>query len=184
MATVPNPRTWTASELVTAAKLNADIRDSYNYFNSPPLCRLTKNALQTISENTTTAVTWQTEVIDRDGGHSTVTNTSRFTAVTAGWYHLRTSIHWDEGAFVKFKWADLTFRKNGTTSQSRAVSTQLATGNLFAVPHLTEGYMQLAVNDYVEVMVIHLQGGGSVDILASGGNTPGVSSFDIRWVST
>lgn len=183
MATVPNPRTWTSSELVTAAKLNADIRDSYNYFKSPPLCRLTKNAVQTISENTVTAVIWQTEVIDRDNGHSTVTNPSRYTAQTAGWYHLRTSIHWDEGGAFKFKWADLMFRKNGSTSQNRAVSTQLHTGNGFEIPHLTEGYMQLAVNDYVEVVVIHLQGGGSQNIWHVG-TSPGITSFDIRWVST
>ncbi|MGW0805277.1 hypothetical protein [Nonomuraea sp. NPDC002799] len=183
MATVPAPRTWTASELVTAAKLNTDIRDGFNFFRSPPICRLTKSGSQSIAENATTAVTWEVEVIDRDAGHSTVTNVSRYTAQTAGWYHLRASIQWEQSAFNKWKWADVMFRKNGGTSQNRSVSTQLHTANTFATPQLTEGLMQLNVSDYVEVMVIHLNGGGPQNILVSGGFSPGVSSFDIRWVS-
>ncbi|HEY9375048.1 hypothetical protein [Streptomyces sp.] len=178
MATVPNPRTWTSSEQVTAAKLNTDIRDSWNYFKAKPFCLLAKSADQSINVSSLTAITWDVELKDSDGGHSNVTNNSRYTAQTAGWYNVRCT------AFLipfSFTWADLTIRKNGTTQQSRATQIpSLGFGSL--APLLTEGYVQLAVNDYIEATVIMLSGSGNNGNVASG--QPWYTTrLQVEWVS-
>ena len=84
MATIPNPRTWGATEAVTAAKLNTDVRDGYNFLLATPRAVMRKTANQSIPNATLTAVTWDLEDVDTDGGHSNVTNNSRYTAQTAG----------------------------------------------------------------------------------------------------
>ncbi|WP_084963761.1 hypothetical protein [Thermoactinospora rubra] len=95
MATIPSPRTWTVGELVTAAKMNADLRDGLNFLLAPPLAALRKSVNQLIPQTSPTEVTWDVEDIDRDGGHSNVTNPSRYTAQTAGWYQVSVTILWD-----------------------------------------------------------------------------------------
>lgn len=188
MATVPSPRTWTSSEQVTAAKLNTDIRDSWNYFKAKPFCLLAKTVDQTINASALTAITWDVELKDSDAGHSNVTNNPRYTAQTAGWYSVRCTAYLVTlGApFFGFTWADLTIRKNGTTQQSR--STQIApfgAGNSFA-PLTTEGYVQLAVSDYIEAMIIMLDGSGNNgNVVAHELGTSWFSTrMQIEWVSS
>lgn len=179
MATLPSPRTWTSSEQVTAAKLNADIRDSFNFYKQPPLARLRKSASQSVPNSTSTVVTWDTEVIDRDAGHSNVTNNSRYTAQTAGWYHLRATLMWANNGWHP-SWQDLFFRKNGSAMQNRSV--RVAHETFFDAPHTAEGYMRLLVGDYVEVLTIILGSSGAVDIKPNSG-IPIYTTWDIRWVS-
>jgi hypothetical protein len=179
VATVPAPRTWTSSEQVTAAKLNTDIRDAFNFFKAPPMAVLRKSANQTIANNTTTAVIWDVEVLDRDGGHSNTTNNTRYTAQTTGWYHLRTIVYWSN-AGSQAAWHDLYFRKNGSTAQNRSVWVNR--GSLFDSPHSTEGYMRLVAGDYVEVMTILLNSPGSMAMQAYVG-LPTYTSLHIRWVA-
>lgn len=179
MATIPNPRTWGTSEQVTAAKLNADIRDSFNFYKAPPLARLRKSGDQFINNNTATAVTWDFEMFDRDSGHSNITNNSRYTAQTAGWYHLSANLQY-EHIVDKFVWADAYFRKNGSTIQNRSIC--ITNEPFFYLTHIIEGYMQLNVNDYVEVVVhLLLAPGNDNKVRASESNT--FSEFAIRWVT-
>ncbi|HEX4816709.1 MAG TPA: hypothetical protein VFV66_28540 [Nonomuraea sp.] len=177
MAVIPNPRTWGATEGVTAAKLNADIRDALNFYLAPPLARLRKSGTQSVPNNSVTAVTWDVEVIDRDGGHSNVTNPSRYTAQTAGWYHLRAGIVWSGSRNTG--WQDLYFRKNGigTTLQNRSVWVSHEDLFLNDSPHITEGYMSLGVGDYVEVVTIIQNSPAPVNI------TNNITSWEIRWVA-
>ena len=182
MATVPNPRTWTSSEQVTAAKLNTDIRDSWNFFKAKPFCLLAKTADQSINVSTTTAITWDVELKDSDGGHSNVTNNSRYTAQTAGWYSVRCNTLLVNFGFT---WADLTIRKNGTAHQSRSTQIpELGSGSIS--PLNTEGYVQLAVNDYIEMTIIMLTGAGNNgNVVAHELFTSWYSTrLQIEWVST
>lgn len=179
MATVPNPRTWGTSEQVTAAKLNADIRDSFNFFKAPPLARLRKSGDQFINNNTATAVIWDFEMFDRDNGHSNLTNNSRYTAQTAGWYHLSANLQY-ENRVGMFVWSDAYFRKNGSTIQNRTIS--IANYPYFWLTHIFEGYMQLNVNDYVEVVVHFLQAPDNSNRVRSSENNA-FSEFAIRWVT-
>jgi hypothetical protein len=86
MALVPSTRTWVAGEVVTDAYMNNTIRDPLNFLLARPIFKGYQTVAQSIPNNTFTAVTLDSEAVDSAGGHSTVTNTSRYTAVYAGWY--------------------------------------------------------------------------------------------------
>ena len=63
-------------------------------------CRLTKSAVQSLDNATSTAITWNTEDFDTDGFHSTVSNTSRITIPTGkdGKYLITSLIGFDENS--------------------------------------------------------------------------------------
>jgi hypothetical protein len=72
--------------LVTASYLNGNIRDAGNFLLSVPAALLRQSVAQSIPNGVWTPVTFDTEDLDRDSGHSTVTNTGRYTAQTPGFY--------------------------------------------------------------------------------------------------
>lgn len=53
---------------------------------SPPLVALRQTVAQSIINASWVAIAFDTEDVDSYGGHSTVTNTSRYTAQYSGWY--------------------------------------------------------------------------------------------------
>lgn len=77
-------------------------------------CYLQKSAAQTISNTTFTSLTWDTETIDTDAFHSTVTNTDRITipAGKGGKYLVHCMIIF---AFNATNTRQLEIKKNGTT---------------------------------------------------------------------
>lgn len=86
MATVPTPTTWVPG-LVTSTMMNAGIRDPAAFIlSNKPLYLTVQSVAQTLTSSFWFPITFHTEVIDRDAGHSTVTNVSRYTGKTAGWY--------------------------------------------------------------------------------------------------
>jgi len=85
MAAIPTYRTWVAGEVVTADEMNTNIRDAGNFWLARPLAVLYQGSGQSTSHATWTNILFDAEVIDRDGGHSLVTNTERYTSPTAGY---------------------------------------------------------------------------------------------------
>lgn len=183
MATVPNPRTW-VSEQVTDAKLNADIRDSFNFFKSPPLAILRRSSDLSVPVAVATVVPWDVEIIDRDGGHSNVTNPSRYTSQTAGWYFVNAKIFWHQDIVAGFSWADTLIRKNSATNQSRN-SFFGKPGTVNAGISVAEGYVQLAVNDYIEITVNcqNASGNSSVYGQRQWFKAQAWSQLTVRWVT-
>lgn len=154
MATVPTQRTWTAGEVVTAAFLNSNVRDSVNFLLTPPRVLLRQTSAQSIPLSTWTSVTFDTEDFDNDNGHSTVSNTSRFTAVTAGWYTVGGSVAFTlagTGQRAGTRWA-----VNGTALNASGIMLPqvVAVGSSYAVPAQTRD-VQLAVGDYLELQAFH-----------------------------
>lgn len=94
MTTVPVMRTWTAGELVTAAFMNTNIRDAGNFLLARPMAILRQTAAQSIASGGWTSVLFDTEDLDRDGGHSTVSNTSRYIAQTPGYQLVVYTLPW------------------------------------------------------------------------------------------
>lgn len=176
MATVPNPRTWTVAELLTAAKMNTDVRDGLNFLLSPPLAILRKTTSQGVSNGTHTAITFDAEDFDRDGGHSNVTNPSRYTCQTAGYYDLSGNITF---AANGTGWRDIMFQKNGSSStrQSRNGCPAIPGGTAESALNLA-GTMFLSVSDYVEI-VAYQTSGGTLNAVASNQD----SRFEVRWAS-
>lgn len=83
---VPNQRTWSAGDIVTAAELNSNIRDAVNFLESPPVAVLQQTSVQSCANGAFTPIAMDAEVVDSYNGHSTVSNTSRYVAQVAGWY--------------------------------------------------------------------------------------------------
>jgi hypothetical protein len=76
-------------------------------------CALTKSGGQTISNNTATQITFDTETFDTDGFHSTVSNTSRITIPSGkgGYYLFNLTITYDNNTSGE---RQLTLIKNQT----------------------------------------------------------------------
>lgn len=177
MATVPTPRTWTVGELLTAAKMNTDLRDGLNFLLSgKPLAILGRNASQSIPNGAGTPIAWDLETVDRDGGHSTVTNNSRYTAATAGWYRVQGSVQWtanatgirDCGFVVNAAIQNHSFTGLGSSVANHGVQN--------------DGLVLLAVNDYVEFSVTQTSG-IALSINPSGGGDQR-NRFILEWTSS
>lgn len=60
-----------------------------------PLCILRNTAVISVANNSiVTPLTWDIEVKDTHGWHSTSANTSRITPLKAGWVQVHAVIHW------------------------------------------------------------------------------------------
>ena len=98
MATIPSPRTWTNGEEVLETYLDTDLRDGWRFFTNPPRVKVYNSTGQTLAGSASginhTLMTWDTEIYDTDGMHSTSSNTGRLTAVTAGAYQVILHVNW------------------------------------------------------------------------------------------
>ncbi len=132
MATVPVMRTWVAGELVTAAYMNANIRDAGNFVRARPMAILRQAAAQSVPNGAWTAILMDTEDLDRDAGHSTSSNTSRYVGKTPGYYMFPYTLPFTatatgaRGARIRVNGADSATTGCGrSTTNGTAVDTAL-----------------------------------------------------------
>ncbi|MCW2767782.1 MAG: hypothetical protein JWO11_3741 [Nocardioides sp.] len=152
MATVPSPRTWAVGELLTAAKLNTDLRDGLNFLLAPPFALLQKTGnLPSTTSGTWTIVPWDSEQSDVDGGHDNVTNNSRYTIKTAGWWQFYATVAFFSNTTGH---RGIRFRKNGTGNPLPGEIVLDSTDSTGQGTPVSLSVAQLAVNDYVEVEVL------------------------------
>ena len=177
MATVPSPRTWTVGELLTAAKLNTDLRDGLNFLLAPPRVLTQKSTSQTgLGGSTFHAVTWDNEITDTDGGHSNSTNNTRYTIQTAGAWEFSCSVLWSNDSSTGGRAA--LFRKNGSTVLPGITHFPGMSSGSSCVSVTTTAL--LSVSDYVEVIAFH--SAGSNLTLNTSADAPAFMSA--RWVGT
>lgn len=134
------------------ARIDADIADVIA--DVKPYARLRQTVAQSIANATYTAVTFTTEDYDSAGGHSTSSNTSRYTAQVAGAY-----VFGGGGAFAvnaagtrSSRWALNGTAIPGSTSPGFDPSI---TSVVVARPLV----VQLGVGDYVELQLRQSSGG-------------------------
>lgn len=178
MATVPVYRTWVAGEVVTAAYFNANVRDAGNFWLSVPTFEGRQTVTQSLTSGVDAALTYDTEDLDNDNGHSTVTNTDRYTPVTVGRFQVsgaccyatnatgwRAASVWKNGAFVN---------GGGALYQavSTAASTRVASRTITEVANGSTDYFQIAANQ---------NSGGA---LSTTNGSFDQSTFSVRWVGT
>lgn len=177
---LPSPRTWTVGELLTASKLNTDLRDGLNFLLAPPLAMLVKSGTQSIPNNTATAVTWETEQIDRDGGHSTSSQTSRYVCQTTGWYQIVGTVRWTN-LVTGGELRAAQFRKNGSSYlPGSSNATKSGATSVYTVQVVTT-LVQLVVSDYVE-LIVQQDSGGAMNVLDTWNSGPD-TNMCVRWVS-
>jgi len=170
MGTVPNPKSnWVAGTVPTANEFNSNIRDAINFFLSPPraIARDTHaGSGNPIVRSTPTAwslIPWNTTVAETDGASmhdpSTTASSAKLVAQTAGLYHVWASINWEDHTIFPFDGdRGLQIRKNSGGSASGGTLIAIdhrhcktsAVGAHGASQQGCDGYVSLAVNDYVE----------------------------------
>lgn len=179
MPAVPQTKaTWTNGiDALDSTNLHAYLRDPLAFLMSKPVAELRSSVTQNIPTGAFTALTFDVEVVDTDpdgiGGHSTVANTSRYTARYAGWYQCGASITYGTNTTGRrgMRWA-----VNGTAVPASAVllppsgaatSAVAAPGQLI---HLNEG-------DYLEAQAFQ-DSGVSLSTLSSSDNQ---SRMTVEW---
>jgi len=123
--------------------------------------RVTKSASQSISNNTDTALTWNTETFDTNGLHDNAVNNSRLTAQVAGKYQVSGGARFDTNGTGR---RQLYIKKNGTSIYS--LLEPAAPNASVPTVYVITGLVDLAVGDYVELWVFQ-NSGGALDLTAS-----------------
>lgn len=156
MATVPSPPTFTDGVMITAANLNAALKEPCDFLaNTKPHVFLRQFSATTSIPNTTwTSIAWDFEDVDTDSGFSTGTPTY-YVIKTAGYYLITGHLNYDNTSTANSRMARLAY------------ATAAAPTTIIAIPGAVEGVLattvatglcvtamrSFAVNDRV-----HLQG--------------------------
>ena len=169
-----DPSTRATDDVVTAAIWNQDVVANPEFLHDPPTCRVYNSAAISISDGVVTALTFNSERYDTDTMHSTVTNTSRITATTAGKYLITATIGFAANNTGR---RQVTIRLNGTTYIAVDARATVGNGQVTEVSIAT--VYALAAADYAEVTVFQ-DTGGSLNVSAASAYTPELTA---TWLS-
>lgn len=137
-----------------------------------PFAVLTQSVAQSIASTALVPILLDLESIDTDSGHSTTTNTSRYTAQTSGWYDARGNITF---AANTSGIRQGMFRINGSTYFGEAEVN--ATGTFETAVTLAD-YAYLNAGDYLEILG-YQNSGGAINT----GLTRNGSRLSVRWIA-
>lgn len=138
------PTTRSTNDVITASIWNVDLVDNITYlYGLLPSARVYHNTTQSMTLSTDNTVLFNSERWDNDIIHSTVSNTGRLTATTAGKYLITANIEWATAPAT----CELKLRVNGTT----VVAWQQYAGSTKRCQIST--IYDLAASDYVELLV-------------------------------
>jgi hypothetical protein len=162
--------------MVTAVMLNSNVRDAINFLiTNRPRAVLRQTVTQSTTNGTWASITFDVEDLDNDGGHSTVTNNSRYTAQTAGWYEASGVICW-AGNYSNQRQSRWTI--NGTVVNASHASSQVSAGGFPAYPAATV-HVYLNVGDYLELQGFQNEGTVSTRVSAEQ-----ASRMNVVWIGT
>lgn len=185
-------KTWStsASEVITASLLRANVTDPVWLLTSPPMAVLAQTVTPTsVGSGSATTVGMDTEILDTTNGHADVGNIQRWYAAVAGWYLIRGVVAFSAGTSNQ---ADGFYATAHifTQSTSTTVDQDLNIANSLASQLVACGGCELAVlnapsttvtsNDYVWLSAF--QDTGST--VQTHTTLPGVSQLMIRWAGT
>lgn len=178
---VPNTRLFAAGDILTGAMLNQTVTSVSNFILGKPIASL-YNTTPTSIATGGALVLWTTETVDRDNGHSTTTNTDRYTAATPGWYRVNATIYFAASTAGSIRQANIY--KNGAvvtggTGGVRYTAAAVPNGAIIVNSPTVLVYLN-GTTDYVQVYANQDSGAGLNIHNATAGAT---SSFVIEWVS-
>lgn len=179
--TVPAMPTESPGNYNTGALFNATTKATGDFLlgsgsNGVPRFKGWASAAQTLASGTTdVAITLDTEDYDSDSGHSTSTNTSRYTVQVAGTYRI-TAI----GGFANNATGNRKLGINLNGSNARGATVQLGAISTNSWCACVSVDLPLVVGDYVE-MVMWQTSGGNLATAASIGFGPALT---VCWISS
>lgn len=161
--TVPSIATEVPGNFITSALWTAQVGALMQWLigsgsNGLPMFFGYQATAQAVASGTTgAAITIDTEVIDTDGGHSTVTNASRYTCQVAGYYLVWGSVSWVTNATEE---RITYYQKNGSTipGGSSVQANPVTSAHATVIPG-TIMILPMAVGDYFEVWGSQVSGG-------------------------
>jgi hypothetical protein len=172
MATVPNEDTIAVGTKIAASWGNSDVRDAINFLLNPPNVHVTNTTGLSHTTGVSLLLTWDTEVADTDTMHSTVTNTSRLIATTAGLYTVTARAAFAANATGI---RSLDVRKNAAGGAGYDSQTPV-TGAVTSIAVIED--IRMAAGDYLEAFGFQTSGGAlALDA------TTGFTLFQLRWVA-
>jgi hypothetical protein len=168
--------TFLVGKTVLASELELIAR-RVDFLSAPPQAELRATTVQSITNNTPTPILYDAEDSDTHGGHSTSSNTSRYTAQVAGWYLCSGNVSMTGSATNR---RGCWWRKNGAdvAGTEAVISAGDDTAGL-TIPARAK-LIFLAVGDYVELVGYQDSGGPLNTVVA--GSTP-QPSMSITWKS-
>lgn len=140
-----------------------------------PAARVFNNANISIPNNSLTALTFNSERFDTNGIHSTVLNTGRLTAQTAGLYQIGGHVQWAAHSPTAPVYG-LHVRLNGATLIAPQHFPVGVDSTAFAMS--VSALYKLAVGDYVELCAFQASGNAQ-NVAAVGNSSP---EFEMAYV--
>jgi hypothetical protein len=162
VGTTPTAHDWTAGDDATSTALET-LTDAANYAlgritssgSRKPLFIGTLTVAQTLTSSVEAGLLLDTEVLDYDNGHSTVTNTTRYTGQTPGWYLAFCGIQFASNV-NGLRQAGIG--QNGSSPSVDATMTVPATGANMTVQAMAIVFLN-GTTDYVEARALQTSGG-------------------------
>ena len=131
-------------------------RDNDEFLIDPPACSVSHSTTQSLTNNTSTSLSADTETFDNDAMHSTVTNNNRITIQTPGRYLLIVTMSFANGTLGSRAAA---FRVNGTTAYPGQFLATTPSPNTHTLEMNAARTLVLAAGDYVEARAYQDNGG-------------------------
>ncbi len=139
------PKTWAVGDVLTAADMNTYVRDNVSFLANPPKVRCYNSGAISTTTATFTKLTFDTNRVNIDTMHSTVSNTSRLTCNTAGFFSIISQAQFPANATGQ-RYLDIYLNNSTVISATDVVN--VGSG---ATPTLNVATLyQLAAADYVE----------------------------------
>lgn len=101
MASPPTTLTAVPGDKIAATAYNAGGRDPIDFLLDPPRCHVNDATGLVVTNGGTTLMTWSGEVYDTDSMHDAVSNTSRITFNTDGYYEVTYSIQLPNATYTE-----------------------------------------------------------------------------------
>jgi len=196
MATLPTTTSKAVGSKVQALDWNTYVKGNDDFFiSNRPICVLKQNVAQTaFASATNTSVIFDTEVVDRDNQHSTVSNLSRINiGNTLGWYRVTGHVAFAGSAagntrrvsmFLNPTITGETTAAGGTvsggTQYEQTITFSNATTNLLTVALVTTYVQATSASDFIILNAWQDTGG----TLATGVSGTFRSTFAAEWIGS
>lgn len=150
---LPQQRTWNVGDTVTAAMLNANVRDAVNFLLNPPLFIGTQGTPQSIPNGAWTGINIDTVQYDTYGGHNLPGYPSRYYPQVPGVYRVSGQADFTNNSNL---FRSIKVQIDGGAYQFGKVQVQALNGYDTGLSTSVDVYLN--VGDFVEIAVYQFSG--------------------------
>jgi hypothetical protein len=157
LATIPTLKTWNAGETVTAATLNANVRDAGNFYKAVPAAYAYMTAAASVASGASwTVIALDTENYDNDNMYTTSTP-GRLTVVTPGLYFIEGQMRYANDPNGTYRAGRIQMNANTDIDTQYVPLTPNNSTHVYL-----KGWRQCVAGDYFQVSGLHNYATGSI----------------------